>query len=674
LIVNFATLLTSEQVERVHEASLEILEHVGLLVRNERARKRLVQHGCRVDSETHIVKFPRHVIEHFRAAYPPTFTFHGRDPHFDRTIPDDGPLVMTGSSAPNIIDPISQRERRARSEDMARIAHLFNELPALDIFSVSVLCDDAPPGHFSLSRYYPALKNTVKPVRGNVPNVEEAQKIIKLGFLVTGNEAAYREHPLITHHYCTVVSPLTLDFDSTELLMFLTEEDLPGYATIVPNAGLTSAEKAREVYKYYYHLHYPHDEPEWGRPQRLSTLYPRLQALGAVFGEKNGWERANHFEPGQPWRQAGADQREWGWDQPPYFEQTRREHQAVRQRVGLLDMTSFGKIDVRGPGALALLQYLAGNNIDKPTGSLTYTQFLNERGGIESDVTIARLAETQFRVITGTAFAARDLGWLRMHLPNDGSVEIQDVTDDWACLSLWGPRARDVLQAVTSSDVSNAAFPYMTAQTIDIKGIAVWAQRISYAGELGWELYIVPEQAVTVWDVLMAVGQAFGIQPVGYKALESLRLEKGYRYWSSDITPSENPYEAGLGFAVRLNKGDFMGRDALLKSKERGIRQRLCTLTFDGEPGVIYGGEAVYSNGQVVGRIRSGGYGYTVGKNIGLCYLPMELAEIGIRLEIELFGERIPAEVAPDMLYDANNQRCELNPKILKLRLVSIDT
>jgi len=240
MIASYATLLTDEQVEQIHEASLEILEDVGLLVRNEAARRHLIRHGCPADSETHIVKFPRRVVEHFRAAYPQTFSFYGRDPRYDRTIPDDGPLIMTGSSAPNIIDPVTGRERRARSDDMARIAHLFNELPYLDLFSVSVLCDDAPAGHFSLSRYYPALKNTVKPVRGNVPNVEEAQKVIKLGTLVAGGEAAYRARPLITHHYCAVVSPLTMDFDSTELLLWLTKNGYPGYATIVPNAGLTS--------------------------------------------------------------------------------------------------------------------------------------------------------------------------------------------------------------------------------------------------------------------------------------------------------------------------------------------------------------------------------------------------------------------------------------------------
>ena len=240
MITQFAALLTSEQVEQVHEASLEILADVGLLVRNEKARTLLVQHGCLLDSETNVVKFPRQVVEHFRAAYPPTFTFHGRDPQYDRTIPDDGPLAMTASSAPNLIDPVTGHERRARSDDMARIAHLFNELPSLDLFSVSVLCDDAPEGYFSLSRYYPALKNTVKPVRGNVPDVAEAKKVIRLGELIAGGKEAYGERPFITHHYCAVVSPLTMDFDSTELLLYLTENNYPGYATIVPNAGLTS--------------------------------------------------------------------------------------------------------------------------------------------------------------------------------------------------------------------------------------------------------------------------------------------------------------------------------------------------------------------------------------------------------------------------------------------------
>ena len=201
-----------------------------------------------------------------------------------------------------------------------------------------------------------------------------------------------------------------------------------------------SAERAREVYKYYYEMHYPTDENEWGRPQRTSVLYSRLQALGAVFGEKNGWERANYFNPGQTWRQAGADQHAWGWGPPPYIEQIRDECLAVRERVGLLDMSSFGKLEVRGPGALALLQRLADNDIAKPVGGLTYTQFLNQNGGIESDLTIVRIAEDVFRLITGTAFTGNDLGWIKLHLPQDGSVEIEDVTEQLICMALWAPK------------------------------------------------------------------------------------------------------------------------------------------------------------------------------------------------------------------------------------------
>jgi len=240
MIVTYAELLTAEQVERIHEASLEILENVGLLVRNERARARFAKYGCRVDAETQVVKFPRAVVEHFRATFPPAFTFHGRDPQYDRTIPGDGPLIVTGSSAPNIIDPVIGEERRARSDDIARIAHLINELPGHDIFSISTLADDALPGHFSLARFYPAIKNCLKPVRGNTPTTEDAEKVLRLAALVAGSEEAYKEHPFITHHCCPVVSPLTMDFDSTESLMFFTERQLPNYATIVPNAGLTA--------------------------------------------------------------------------------------------------------------------------------------------------------------------------------------------------------------------------------------------------------------------------------------------------------------------------------------------------------------------------------------------------------------------------------------------------
>ena len=239
-MINFATLLTQEQVERIHEASLEILESVGMLVHNEKARGIFKKHGCRVDAQSQLVNFPRSVIEEFRQAIPPSFTFYGRDPKYDRTIPADGPIVITGSSAPNIIDPLTGSERRSTSEDIARIAHLINELPGYDVFSISTLAEDAPPGQFTLSRVYPALKNCLKPIRSTATDIEDAEKVLKLAYLVAGGEAAYRAHPFITHHFCPVVSPLTMDVHSTEMVMYFAEQKLPVYGSYVPNAGLTS--------------------------------------------------------------------------------------------------------------------------------------------------------------------------------------------------------------------------------------------------------------------------------------------------------------------------------------------------------------------------------------------------------------------------------------------------
>ncbi len=235
-----ATLLTPGQVERVHEASLEILEDVGVLVHNQEARARFAKHGCRVDAETQVVTFPRAVVKEFRAAIPPTFTFHGRDPRYDRTIPDDGPLFVTGSSAPNVMDPHTGKERRSRSDDIARIAHLVNELPGYDVFGISTTADDAPPGQFSISRFYPALKNCLKPVRGSAPTLEETENILRLCALIAGSEDAFWERPFVTFQYCAVVSPLTMDVESTEKLMRFSERGIPSYGTIAPNAGVTA--------------------------------------------------------------------------------------------------------------------------------------------------------------------------------------------------------------------------------------------------------------------------------------------------------------------------------------------------------------------------------------------------------------------------------------------------
>jgi 4-methylaminobutanoate oxidase (formaldehyde-forming) len=418
-------------------------------------------------------------------------------------------------------------------------------------------------------------------------------------------------------------------------------------------------EQCREVIRYYYHLRYPNDENEWGRPLRTSPLYDRLKEQGAVFGLKNGWERVNYFDTGKTWRQAGADQKSWGWERPPYFDQVGTEVKAARERVALFDMTSFGKIRLRGPGALDLLQQLAANNMDKPIGRVTYTQFLNPKGGIESDVTVTRLKDDEFRIISGTSFVSNDFGWIQLHMPHDGSVEIEDETDSLCCLTIWGPESRQVLGSICSSGLSNAAFPYMTAQALEIENFTVWAQRVSYVGELGWELYIQPKDAVMVWDALIKAGSDFGIQPAGYKALEALRIEKGYLYWSGDITPEDNPLAAGLGVFVDLSKPDFIGKEALEKIQKQGLSTRLAALTMDAG-GNLYGGESVYANGRVVDRIRSGNYGYTIGQDVGLVYLPWELAGAGTELEVQVMGERVTATVADLPLVD---------PRGLKLKV-----
>ena len=423
-----------------------------------------------------------------------------------------------------------------------------------------------------------------------------------------------------------------------------------------------AAERTREGVKYYYRLRFPNDENEWARPHRVSPVHYRLQEMGAVFGEKFGWERVNYFEPGKPWRRAGVDQRMWGWKRPPYFERVGQEHKATRERVALFDLTSFGKIEVSGPGALKLLQRLADSDIDKPVGSAIYTQFLNTNGGVEADLTITRLGEERFWVITGSAFVANDLGWIQMHVDeNNGAVTIRDITTEWACLAMWGPKSRDVLKKITTSDISNDTHPYLQTRPIIINGVTVLAQRVSYAGELGWELYIPTNRALLVWDALLKAGKEFGIEVGGYKVLDSLRLEKGYRYYTADVTMLETPYEGGLGFCVHLDKGDFIGKEALVKQKQAGLRRKLCTLVLDGDEYTqIYGGEAVYYDGKVVARVRSGGYGYTLKKNILYAYLPMELAKTGTRLEMNLIEGRRQGEVSATVLFDPKGEHLRM--------------
>jgi 4-methylaminobutanoate oxidase (formaldehyde-forming) len=410
--------------------------------------------------------------------------------------------------------------------------------------------------------------------------------------------------------------------------------------------------------KYYYAIRFPDDENEWARPHRVSPVYYRTQELGAVFGEKFGWERVLYFEPGKQWRRAGSDQKQWGWTRPPYFERVGEEHRATRERVTLFDLTSFGKIEVTGPDALTLVQRVTDSNMDKPAGSATYTQMLNARGGVEADVTVSRIDEHKFWVITGSGFVANDLAWLQMKMQPEDNVALRDITTDYACLALWGPKARLVLSKATPDEVTNEAFPYLTAKFITINGVRLWAQRVSYVGELGWELYIPNNRASMVWDILMGAGKEFDMEVGGYKVLDALRLEKGYRYYTSDVTQLETPFEAGLGFCVHFDKGDFIGKDALMEKKQKGFATKLCTLVLDGEEFTqIYGGEAVYHNGQVITRVRSGGYGYAVKQNILLAYLPAELAKSGTCVEVELIEGRYMAKVTASVLYDPKGEK-----------------
>jgi 4-methylaminobutanoate oxidase (formaldehyde-forming) len=395
-----------------------------------------------------------------------------------------------------------------------------------------------------------------------------------------------------------------------------------------------AAAGAREVYKYYYRQRYPYDVSEAGRPKRLSPLHGRLQELGAVFGTKNGWERADYFRPGEPWRRAGEDQRAFGWARPPYHDRVAVEHAAMRERVGIIDMTSFGKLEVSGDSALPLLERVCDNRIDKPVGSVVYTQLLDDSGGIVGDVTVTRLADDRFRVVTGAGAVDSDRGFLELN----GDAAIEDVTDELAVIGIWGPDAREALSAVTWDDVSHEAFPFRTAKTIDIGGAPVLAQRITYVGELGYELYVPRAWAVQVWDELM---RAASPEPVGYTALDSLRIEKGYRYFGADMTSSDTPFEAGVGFCVAKGKRPEL---------ERSPAQRLRTLVVGGKEYLtVYGGEAVHLGGEVVGRVRSAAYGFTVQRNVALAKLPASLEE-GAEVHVDVLGELVPAIVSADSL------------------------
>jgi len=417
-----------------------------------------------------------------------------------------------------------------------------------------------------------------------------------------------------------------------------------------------SVARTIETYSQYYDIHFPGEERLSRRGLRLSPTYYRLRDLGCAFGEKTGWERPNWFKPYEERARHGHEPK--GWAHHNWSRAIGYEHLMTRQNAGLFDETSFNKLELRGPGALAFLNYVCANEIDRPVGTVVYTECLNKRGGIECDFTVTRLAADRFFIVTGTAFGQHDLSWLSLNMPEDGSVTIEDVSSSYACLGLWGPKARAILQKVTKADISNAGFPYMTARRITVGDVPALASRVTYVGELGWEFYCPMEYALRLWDTLWEAGQPESLAAAGYKAIDTLRLEKGYRYWSSEISPDYTPYEAGLGFAVRLDKSNFIGREALLKQKEAGIKQKLCCMTLSDSRTVALGKEPIRTkDGKIIGWVASGGYGYSVGKSIIYAYLPIEYAKTGVELEVEFFGEQVGAVVVQSPLWDPKGER-----------------
>jgi 4-methylaminobutanoate oxidase (formaldehyde-forming) len=409
-----------------------------------------------------------------------------------------------------------------------------------------------------------------------------------------------------------------------------------------------------EVYSTYYDVKYPGHERRAGRPLRLSPAYARLAELGAAFGEKSGWERANWFEPNA----ARGDEslRPRGWAGRLWSPAIGAEHTACRESAALFEFTSFAKIEIRGRGAASFLESLTDNRVARGVGALTYTQMLNGGGGIECDFTVTRLADDRFRVITGTAFGQHDLFWIRDHAPEDGSVLIEDVTSAYSCIGLWGPAARDILQPLTRTNIGNEAFPFMTSQQLAVGSVPCLALRVTYVGELGWELYCPAEFGLRLWDTIWEAGHAKGLVAGGYKAVDSLRLEKGYRVWGSDISPESDPYQSGLGAFVKLDKGDFIGRSALLKKRETPAPAKLACLVLDDPRSVALGSEPVRIAGNVVGRVTSGGYGYTVGRSIAYAYVPASAA-VGTPVEVEIFGTWVRGEIAKEPLFDPKGTR-----------------
>ena len=416
------------------------------------------------------------------------------------------------------------------------------------------------------------------------------------------------------------------------------------------------SDRTLEAYGKHYTVAYPHEEYASGRPRLKSPLYDVLKRQHAVFGSKLGWERPNWFAG------AGDVRRDiYSMGRQNWFKSVGVEHEHVRQHAGIFDQSSFAKYMVRGKGASEALSWLCANRVARDVGRLTYTQLLNSRGGIEADLTVSRLSENEFYVVTGTGFRTHDLGWMKDNVPRGADVQFEDVTEGWATLSLMGPKARSVLDKATTDDVSGFGFPFGHLRQITIAGHKVWALRLTYVGELGWELHMPVSAAFDVFECLIGMGSADQIQPVGYRALESLRLEKGYRAWSSDITPNDTPLEAGLGWAVKLKSNEpFLGRDAIEKQARGALAKRFMGFVVEDSSAVLVGRETILRNGDFAGYLTSGGYGYTIGKSIGYGYVRNDSGVSDQFLkegkyELVIANEAKPARLVMEAPYDPQN-------------------
>jgi len=419
------------------------------------------------------------------------------------------------------------------------------------------------------------------------------------------------------------------------------------------NSPKFTLERVTENYEEYYDIHYPGEERQSARPARKSPIYEWHKEADAVFGEKASWERVNYYSTNV----SDDSLRPYGWAGKHWSSAVRTEHLATRQSAGLFDESSFAKMSVKGKDCSEFLNYLCANDVVKGVGRTVYTQALNSRGGIESDFTVTRLSEDEYMVVTGTAFGVHDMGWMeKVAREKNFKISIVDVTSSLACFGIWGPRAREILQRLTEYDMSHKNFPFMHSREIVLGGVKVRATRITYVGELGWELYLPTDNGEALWQQIIEAGKQFDLKVCGYRAIESLRLEKGYRAWGVEISTETNPWEAGLDFAVALGKESFLGKEALLATQGR-ITRKLVPILFDDIRQVPLGNEPIQIGDEIIGRVKSGGQGYTIDKAIAYAYLPIKHSDVGTVLQVEFFGQWREGVVAAEPLFDPTNSR-----------------